>query len=190
MPSKNTIRNFQPFSYYHIYNRGISKQSIFLDGEDYKVFLSLFDRYLNPTTTQVDSDRNRYECFSSDIELQNFCLMGNHYHLLIHVNENTKSLSQFMKVLSASYTSYVNKRYDRIGPLFQSRYKSSRIVNDEHLLHVSRYIHLNPEFPLTYEYSSIHSLLSEDSYLWLNCGRLKAAIGNLNYLDFLSHAVA
>lgn len=190
MPCKNTIRNFKPHSYYHIYNRGINKQPVFLDNGDNRIFLSLFDRYLNSNTSQVDSQGNRYECYAPNVELQCYCLMGNHYHLLFHVGEDADELSNLMKAISTSYTSYANRKYKRVGSLFQCRFKSSEIQSDEHLMDISRYIHLNPRQPLNYEFSSIKSFLGNHCESWLNPKLLKAAIGDMNYFDFLFTEVA
>ena len=81
--------------------------------------------------------------YNTGVELIAYCLMPNHFHLLIkQIDDN--SLKNFMKSLTVKYSMYFNKKYDRVGQLFQGRYKAVLITNDSYLLHLSRYIHLNP----------------------------------------------
>jgi putative transposase len=93
------------------------------------------------------------------VEIVAFCLMPNHFHLLLKQLKK-KGISTFMAQISNSYTRYFNLKYDRVGPLFQGVFKAVRVKNDEQLLHLSRYIHLNPvtdylvENPEEYLYSS------------------------------------
>ena len=91
------------------------------------------------------SDPSRIERsnFAGDIELLAYCLMPNHFHLLIKQN-NKDSISKFMRCIATNYSMYFNKRYDRIGSLFQGIYKAILIKNDNYLLHLTIYIHLNP----------------------------------------------
>jgi len=111
---------------YHIIKRGINKQSIFQDEEDKDIYL---DRLL-----QCKKD--------SAFELYAYCLMSNHVHLLI--KEGNESISIVMKRIGISYAYWYNKKYDRIGHLFQDRFRSEAVENDKYLLTVTRYIHQNP----------------------------------------------
>ena len=77
------------------------------------------------------------------IDILAFCLMENHYHLLLSPRVEN-GIPRFMKKLNAGYAKYFNAKYKRVGTLFQSRYKSVHITNDSHLLHVPYYIHFNP----------------------------------------------
>jgi putative transposase len=148
MPAKNTIRLFTENGIYHIYNRGINKTEIFLDDEDYKIFLYYLFIYAAPLEDVIKrypqlSIRIRKKNLSEEIDILTYCLMPNHFHLMM--KQSTKNgISKFMKQISNAYTRYFNQKYNRVGPLFQGRYKAAKIETDEQLIHVSRYIHLNP----------------------------------------------
>lgn len=112
--------------YFHVYNRGNNYEDIFFEENNYYFFLSRLNKY-----------------FLDQIDLVAFCLMPNHYHLLVKINE-TGFLEKGMQKFSLSYVKAINKKYGKIGHLFQSRYKSKLIPGNDYLLHLSRYIHLNP----------------------------------------------
>ena len=153
MVSRNTVKVDIPDSYYHIYARGASRQPIFLDEQDYRVFLSLLERYLSPHEIR-DAAGMPYDKLIDDISLLCYCLMRNHFHLLVYqVHEHT--MTRLMRGVMTSYSRYFNKKYQRSGSLFESRYKASRISSDEYLLHISRYIHLNPKQWRDYPHSSL-----------------------------------
>lgn len=112
--------------YYHIYNRGNNKQKIFFDDENYLFFLSKFKKYLIP-----------------NIDVFAYCLMPNHFHFFIRIND----LSAFEKGIKKFFISYakaINKKYDRVGSLFQGRYKVSEIESDAYFTRIITYIHQNP----------------------------------------------
>jgi putative transposase len=111
---------------YHIMLRGINKQDIFQEDEDRLKFLSTLERYKQICNYQVFG----------------YCLMTNHIHLLI--KEDEEPISNAVKRISGSYVFWYNKKYDRIGHLFQERFKSEAVDNDSYLLTVLRYIHQNP----------------------------------------------
>ena len=157
MPQKNTIKINVGNSYYHIYNRGVEKRTIFETDQDYRVFLNYLKEALSPSTkkdnlpkvrvsvqgTSFDRPIRPPKNLHSQIELVAYCLMPNHFHLLI--KQITKgAMETFMRSLLTRYSTYFNKKYDRVGPLFQGRYKAVMTAEDNYLLHLSRYIHLNP----------------------------------------------
>jgi len=113
--------------YYHIYSRGNEKREIFIDKKDYERFLSRLEEYKEIHKVSIIC----------------YCLMPNHYHFILRQNTE-KSLSFFLHRLMVSYSMYFNKRYKRVGHLFQGNFKAKLIDKDEYLLHLSRYIHLNP----------------------------------------------
>lgn len=159
MPVKNTVRIESPNTFFHVYNRGVEGRNIYLDDEDYLFFTSLLKRHLS--TSPQTGKKRAYKHFRPFIDLNAYCLMPNHYHLLIYQKDNPTALAKLMSSIITAYTMYFNQRYGRRGPLFETRYKASPIVDDTYLLHISRYIHLNPaEFKL-WPHSSYIAYISE-----------------------------
>lgn len=111
---------------YHIILRGINKQVIFEDDEDREIFIGYLQQY---------KDVANYVIYG-------YCLMDNHIHLLM--KEGKESIGNTMKRIGVSYVSWYNRKYNRIGHLFQDRFKSEVVETDEYLLTVLRYIHQNP----------------------------------------------
>ena len=136
--------------YYHIYNRGNSKQKIFHDKEDYLRFISLL--YISNTSENFNLyDLARDPNFDIyDLERKNllvnigaYCLMPNHFHILItQIEEN--GISKFMQKLGTAYSMYYNKKYERTGGLFEGKFKSQHLDTDRYLKYIFSYIHLNP----------------------------------------------
>lgn len=182
MPSRNIYKTFVEGGHYHVYNRGVEKRKIFMDEMDYQVFLN----YLRVALSKpVDPLKNKKSFtlkgttfkgiprmtknFHQKVELQCFGLMPNHFHLLLKQNEKT-NLKEFMQSLIVRYSMYFNKKYKRIGQLFQSRYKAALITEDKYLLHLSRYIHLNPSEhtdDLVNAYSSYAEYLKVRNSTWV-----------------------
>src|SRR3990167_1827575 len=184
MPIRNVEKEYVSDSYYHIYNRGVNKADIFLDRRDYLCFLSLFKRYLSKDTLRR-RDHFLYPNFHDQIELLAYCLMPNHFHLFIYQNE-PDAMEKLMKSLGVAYAMYFNKRYKRAGPLCQQTYKAVRIIDDGQLLHISRYIHMNPEKYQSYEWTSLPYYLGKQHAEWLRTGRLRELFGDNDYHEFLS----
>ena len=185
MPSRNTTRLDLEETYYHVYARGASKQPIYRDAEDYAFFLQLFARYLSPEQ-QKNTDGVPYPHFRGSIELLAYCLMGNHFHLFVYQKEQG-ALSDLMKSVLASYTRYFNRKYRRSGSLFESRYKASPITNDAYLIHISRYIHLNPRSWRLYPYSSIRDYRGKTSTEWLQPQKILSLFSDSEaYTEFLA----
>lgn len=139
MPARNVIKEYVPESFYHVYTRGVNKQKIFYDETDYHYFRSLFERYLSPEQKK-SKDGIPYPHFSKRIKLLSYCLMANHFHLLVY-QDNANDLQQFMKSLITSYSRYFNLKHKRTGSVFESRYKAVRIDTSQCLEHITRYIH-------------------------------------------------
>lgn len=180
MPAKNTIKQYVVNGYYHIYNRGVEKRNIFLDEQDFTVFLRFLKEYLLPPNHPdlvalqgINPRRKPINCVG-DIQLIAYCLMPNHFHLF--VKQKTQfGLKSFMKAISTNYVMYFNHKYERVGPLFQGTYKAAFIDSESYYLHVSRYIHSNPvellarDQPLySYPYSSYRYYLQKNHPDWLN----------------------
>lgn len=188
MPTKNSIKEFVENGYYHLYNRGVEKRKIFLDHQDYAVFLSYLKYYLNPNQ---GSDP---KSLANEVEMIAFCLMPNHFHLLI--KQITKNgITKLMRAVCVKYVMYFNKKYSRVGTLFQGKYKGVLITNDVYFLHLSRYIHLNPSpgsDPKTYLYSSYLYYLKSEQPAWLKIQEVLGffsrakRIGDHDYLSYQS----
>ncbi|KKQ07556.1 MAG: Transposase [Parcubacteria group bacterium GW2011_GWB1_36_5] len=155
------MRNIKiaPGEYYHIFNRGMSKQLIFHDNRDRIRFLFLILYFQSPIVIQnigrpVKSyvkhsvfnteEKIRQEIVKSRfVELTSFCLMPNHFHLIVkEVEEN--GIARYMQRVLNSYTKYYNTKYNKSGHLFQGPYKAVHIKNNNQLLYLSSYIHRNP----------------------------------------------
>lgn len=130
---------------YHIYNRGVEKRNIFLDNEDRSIFLHhLFVLNNTKRIHNLSRDRNIQIKEKEDlVEILGFCLMDNHYHILI--KETKKGgVSKFMQKLGTGYTMFFNKKNKRSGSLFQGKYKIKKIKTDEQFNYILDYIHMNP----------------------------------------------
>lgn len=155
---------FDPGAYYHLYNRGVNRKTIFFETRNYLYFLFNIERYLLPVA-----------------DLVAYCLMPNHYHLLIFIkqtsevtsevsptSEVTSEVSKAMMKISVSYTKTINTNYGRVGPLFQGAFQAKQVESDLYLSHLIGYIHLNPvaselvESPEEWNFSSFHDYISLD----------------------------
>lgn len=166
MPGRNIIKQYAHESYYHIYNRGVNKNPVFLDNQDYEVFLGLLKRYLDDKT-EFKKNRTPHPNFYNEIDLVSFCLMRNHFHLFIYQKENPLAIINFMRSLTTAYGMYFNKKYNRVGPVFQQRYRAVRMKSDSQLLHITRYIHLNPKEFKTYPWSSYKYFTGKAHAAWV-----------------------
>lgn len=148
---------------YHVLSRGVDKRNIFLDNEDYLRFIhDLFEfNDTEPINNLTYFFRNKSEDANNKViarpyivrgerkprkllvEILAFCLMPNHYHLLLKPKTDD-GLFKFMKRLNMGYARYFNEKYTRSGALFEGRYKSVLVKNDAHFIHLPYYIHLNP----------------------------------------------
>lgn len=122
-----TARITMENAFYHIITRGNQKQLVFRDAADYEKYLSILTKY-----------KKRYK-----FRLYCFCLMPNHVHLVIEV-QNPLVLNKIMRGLNLSYTLYFNSRYEKVGHLWQDRFKSKIIEKDAYLLECMNYIEANP----------------------------------------------
>ncbi len=143
---------FAPREFYHIYNRGNSRQAIFLDGADYRRFQDLL--YLanahDPVTVRNARKSGVYEVERGEqlVAIGAYCLMPNHFHILLTPVVDD-GVSIFMHKVATGYAMYFNKRHEHTGSLFEGKFKSKHASNDEYLKYLFSYIHLNP-LKLTY----------------------------------------
>lgn len=178
MPAKNRVKTYFPNGFYHIYNRGVEKRDIFLEERDYVYFLYLLKKYLSPPpkkdrpgeiTKLISKDLN------DEIEFLCYCLMPNHIHLLLQ-QRKIDSMTKFLRRVCTSYAIFFNKKYERVGPLFQGTYKAVTVDNESYLLHLSRYIHQNPleirSDLKSYKWSSYLDYLGERHTSWVKKGMI------------------
>lgn len=111
---------------YHVILRGNAKQDIFLDKQDYYKFFR-----------EICNTKEKYQ-----YELYAYCLMTNHVHLILY--DKNENLSRTLQSLTVSYSSYWNKKYERVGHLFQNRFLSKNVETKEYLKNLCRYVHQNP----------------------------------------------
>ena len=144
MPRKPRI---EIAGYYHIINRGVEQRVVFEEAEDYEYFIELLC----------------FQAKSYGINIHNYCLMSNHYHLLIEIEH--ENLSKFMRQINANYAIYFNKKYKRVGHLWQGRFKSWYVTDEAYLYTLMLYIEQNPlkanmvNAVEEYPYSSAHLFL-------------------------------
>lgn len=140
-----------PGAFYHVIVRGNQKQTIFLDEKDRLKYLDLLGQY---------KKRHGFILYA-------YILMMNHVHLLIETPKS--ALSKVMQAINQSYTSYFNRKYNKVGHLFQGRYKSYLCDRDAYLVSLARYIHLNPvraklvKKPHEYKWSSYLAYFGKDN---------------------------
>lgn len=134
---------------YHIYNRGINSAPIFLSVENKSYFLKLISKYL-----------------IEKVEVYAYCLMDNHFHIVIKIVADEKEVTQSLSNLFNAYAKAFNKQNDRTGSLFEKHFKRIKIQHENYLRNIIQYVHLNPKHHLdldykTYKYSSFQSIISD-----------------------------
>lgn len=204
MPRKNARKNYVKNGIYHIYNRGVEKRVIFLEDNDYKYFLKLLKDAL--TAPSIPAKINftiafkgqtfkgipkQPKKFTDKIILLAYCLMPNHFHLLIK-QTSEKAIKDFMQSISTRYSMYFNKKYKRVGSLFQSVYRAILVQKDQYLLHLSRYIHQNPSEvgqKLKDAYSSYADYINLRNTSWIDKTIILSNFNNkkANSLNIPSH---
>jgi REP-associated tyrosine transposase len=117
---------FAPGESYHVYNRGANRDRVFFDRETYLMFLRRWREYVPMESASVLA----------------YCLMPNHYHTLVTLRAN--DFVERMQRFGTSFTKAVNSRFHRTGVLFEGRFKAIHVDDESYLLHLTRYLHLNP----------------------------------------------
>lgn len=160
-------KNFGPGEYSHVYNRGNEKKDIFLDDDDYSFFLYRLEQNLFPDRTHK---HRTAPLPAGSFTLISYCLMPNHFHLLIRQNSDIPVTKLILRVCT-SYSMYFNKKYGRVGHLFQDRYKLASVDTNDYLLWLTAYIHQNPkvgglvEVLSDYKWSSYSEYISGNNFL-------------------------
>lgn len=201
VPGRNIVKIYDDNGYYHVYNRGVEKRNIFLDHQDYVVFLSYLKDYLCPdddAPIKIFPSR-KLRNFSERIDLLSYCLMPNHFHLLIK-QSSRMAMTSFMRSLLTRYSMYFNRKYDRVGSLFQGNYKAVMVTSEEQLVYLTHYIHRNPmggsdasgldlEGLMKYRYSSLGNYLGKIKQYWVKPNRILELFSrtskNLSYKSFV-----
>jgi len=163
--------NFAEGQIYHVFNRGVEKRDIFLDDKDYLRFVHDLNEFndikpvrnlhyfFNHKTGNVEARKlYSYQEREPIVEILVFTLMPNHYHLMLkQIIDN--GIVKFMQKLGTGYKMYFNKRYSRVGCLFQGRFKAVHLTRKEHFIHLPHYIHTNP-------YRGSTSIYDLENYRW------------------------
>ena len=188
MPVRNVVRYKAPNTFYHVYNRGHNKNTLFADQQDYDYFVFLLKRCFGPEQIK-SADGRLFPWFGDLITINAFCLMPNHFHLLLYQGEDESSLSRSMQSLATTYSMYFNKKYNKRGSIFESVFKASPILNERYLQHVTRYIHLNPKDFKNWRYSSYPDYIEKQSH-WLDTEPILKLFDNVKeYKEFIDDYV-
>lgn len=209
-------RAMAPGEYYHVFNRGARRHDLFKEERDWLRFLFLVLYCQAPArianTSRFIQTRALEDGFNVPaahtqkieaarlVELVSFCIMPNHFHLLLCEKEEG-GIAQYMQRVTLGYTKYFNEKYGVSGHIFQGRYKSVHVSDNDQLLYLSAYIHRNPrelakwkDYELAYPYSSFQDLVEQNRW-----GKLLApeiVLGQFddtrrsNYLDFVNTSTA
>jgi putative transposase len=170
---------FYEGGFYHVYGRGVDKRLVYEEDADKRFFLSRVCKY------QRDE---MGEC----VEVVAFCLMDNHYHMLIR-QANKRGVTRFMRKLLTSYVMYFNRKYERTGTLFESTFKRKCVDTDGYLGNVVRYIHLNAVDLMSDKEATPKQILKfVKEYEWSDAseyidsrGGLSDFFDDISYRDFL-----
>ena len=155
--------------YFHIYNRGASKDIVFQDDLDFVHFIRLINRYLG---SRIVTNRyyRPYTNYRSRIRLHAYCLLNNHFHFVLEELE-AGAMGRFMQSLKGAYCRSFNLRHNRTGVLFETKYQKREVGSTEDLMSVSRYVHLNAvaiqKDYENYRYSSLKYYLYGGAPEWL-----------------------
>lgn len=154
MPSRYCQRIFVQNCYYHVYNRGANQQIIFKDQKDYQTFTGILSYYLEhplgtapSTIMRLNPLKNKERFFVKEaptLSLLAYCLMPNHFHLMIKQLSDEITISNLMRRLCVGYAMYYNDRYHHSGTIFQGKYKNVLVENEYQWIYLSKYIHRNP----------------------------------------------
>jgi putative transposase len=179
----------------HIYNRGNNKEKIFLDDQDYKAFLFRLGLALGFDEKELNQEEllsmpcSRIRITGADkkdYKLHSFCLMPNHFHLIIE-QKRDNTISNLILKICTSYAKYLNKKYKRVGHVFQDQFKSVLIESNEQLMWVSAYIHMNPvkdgfvKHPEQHKWSSYKDFTGKRNLPIVHTDLLTSIFGSKNF---------
>ncbi len=178
MPAKYRVKIYGEGVFYHAYNRGYNQQEIFRDDQDYKTFLYLIRKYLEPGFKILKFTPKGEKVFVeanhvyNEVSLLSFCLIPNHFHLLLF-QKMARGMPKLLTRLCSNFSTYFNQKYETTSSPFQGVYKAVAVTGENQLRHLSRYIHCNPQSLSqsinisAYPYSSYRNYLSGNYPKWL-----------------------
>ncbi len=194
---------------YHVFNRGIDHRPTFSDKRelnramssiDYYRFVNTplrFSKFLKLSNADRNKQLDKIKTSMRLVDILGFCLMPNHFHLLLRQTYES-GISKFLSTFQNSYTKYFNTKNERTGPLFLGQFKAVLVETEEQLIHVSRYIHLNPstsyvvkdfESLLNYSWSSLAEYMEKKELMCETETILNFFKSRKDYVDFLKDQV-
>jgi len=180
----------------HVLNRGVDKRKIFMDDQDrFRFVHDLFEfndqEWVNTTfyrfskSNDIASRNIKRRPRKLLVDIHAFCLMPNHYHLLVSPKVEN-GITKFMKKIDMGYAKYFNQKYDRRGALFEGRYKSVLIKTESHFIHLPYYIHLNPLDLVHREWRDRKLTDYKEALKFLNSYRWSSHLDYIGYKNFPS----
>lgn len=187
-------KNFASGTIVHVFNRGNNREKIFRGGQDYRAFLFRMGLALGieseilqkENLLSVPYSRIRINASKNLFKIHAFCLMPNHFHMLIEQTGDVP-VSKFISKLCTSYAMYVNKKYKRVGHVFQDQFKAVLVESNSQLMWLSSYIHMNPvkaglaKHPSEYLWSSYRDFTENRNLPIIQTDFLKSIFGPENF---------
>ena len=175
----NRYTVFSEGEVYHIFNRGVERRRIFTSSSEYQRFTNLLAYYrfdpvptrfsqlhLQPATVQNALLHQLEKSREYGVSVLAYCLMPNHFHCIVR-QEKPRGITRFVANISNGYTKYFNTKHDRVGPLLQGTFKAVHVETTEQLIHLSRYVHINPvvSFVISQEQLDLYEWSSLSQYV-------------------------
>ena len=185
-------KEFSKGSVVHVYNRGNNREKIFFDEQDYRSFIFRLGLALGFEEKELNKEKllsaphsriRITDVSKNNFALHSFCLMPNHFHLIIEQRKDVPVSKLILKICT-SYGMYINKKYKRVGHVFQDCFKAVMIEDDPQLMWTSAYIHMNPvkdnlvKHPSLYKWSSYKDFTNERTLPIVHTDLIKSMFGN------------
>lgn len=198
---KRDYKNFTTGNIFHVYNRGNNKEKIFFDKQDYRAFLFRLGLCLGFSEEELNKEKLTSMPYSriritamekGNFKLHAFCLIPNHFHLLVEQITDVPVSNLILK-LCTSYARYINKKHERVGHVFQDKFKAVLIENNPQLMWTSAYIHMNPvkdklaKHPSEYFWSSYNDYANDRNLTIINKELLTGTFGSQK--DFIKQTL-
>ncbi len=135
--------SFAPGEIFHCFNRSVDKRTIFEDQQDYVYFLKMLRHFNSSEVVGGLKLLTNKPQVNPPVTILAYCLLPNHYHLVLRCNDVDGGLSKYMQRIAGGYTMYFNQKYERSGVLFQGKFKANHIDSDEYLKHILAYVGFN-----------------------------------------------